>query len=229
MIKRFKKFLKENVMEDSFNAFVEESFSGGQIDKNKAKVFIDEPDYQYNGDSYRVIWAPAQDIINQKTFKNIARYISNKFLNDPNNYKFFYKTAEDAFASKIYVKNTEDKTGIIFMVEAKNAIDISKYTGDNDAVKERVEASNPILYFEPLNINTIYGKIIYDQYTDEGWQLITNDEENNDQEKEELKNKEDDEVKPEEKETEKETENKPTSGISNGQKRSKFPHSQVKK
>ena len=42
----------------------------------------------------------------------------------------------------------------------------------------------------------------------------------------ELKNKEDDEVKPEE--TEKETENKPTSGISNGQKRSKFPHSATK-
>ena len=229
MIKSFKKYLKENVLEDTFNAFVEESFSGGQIDKNKAKVFLDEPDYLYNGDSYRVIWASTQDIINQKTFKNIARFVSNKFLNDPNVYKFFYKTPEDAFASKIYVKNTEDKTGVIFLVEAKNAIDLSKYTGDNESIKERIESSNPILYFEPLNINAIYGKIVYDQYTDDGWELVT-DQENNDQEKEELKNKDDDEVKPEntEKEKDNDNKNKPTSGISNGTKRSKFPHNATK-
>lgn len=224
MIKSFKKYLKENILEDTFNSFVEESFSGGQIDKNKAKVFLNEPDYLYNGDSYRVIWAPTQDIINQKTFKNIARYISNKFLNDPNVYKFFYKTPEDAFASKIYVKNTEEKTGIIFLVEAKNAIDLSKYTGDQDAIKERVEAISPILYFEPLNINTIYGKIVYDQYTDDGWVLYTDEEKDMDSEKEELKNKEDNEVKPED--TEKD--NKPKSGISNGTKHSKFPHKSTK-
>ena len=44
--------------------------------------------------------------------------------------------------------------------DAKNAIDLSKYTGGNEAVRERIDASHPMLYFEPLNINTIFGKIV---------------------------------------------------------------------
>jgi hypothetical protein len=231
-VKSFRKFINEDVMRDTFNAFVEECFGGGQINHDKAQRFITETDYTFNGDIFRVIWAPTQDVVNQKTFKNIARYVSNKFLNDPNLYKFFYKTPEGAFASKVYVKNTEDKTGVIFQVPAKNAIDLSKYDGQNEAVKERVESTNPILFFEPLNINTIYGKIVYDQYTDEGWTLIT--DETNEEEPDENKNKDDDEVKPEVKPEEKKEDagqekgNKVTSGVSNGTKHSKFPHTNKK-
>ncbi len=216
IVKKFKKFLKENILEDSFNNFVEQSITSPIIDKDKATQFLSNPEYLYSGEVYRLLWVPNQEISNQENFKNIARFISSHYLNDPNSYKFFYKTEDEVVASKLYAKNVEDKTGIIFTLNAKDAIDFSKYTGNNDSVKERLTTAAPVLYFEPLNIDTIFGKLSYDQYTQTGWVLDTN-ETNDSEDTKEIKDKKDHEIKL--------NKEKPVSGISKGKKHSLYPHS----
>lgn len=226
MIKSFKKYLKENVLEDTFNAFVEESFGTDKIDTDKASQFELDPDFTYTGEVYRLLWIPDSEIANQNSFKNIARHISNKYLNDPKSLKFFYKSVDDAYNSKVYALNTENKTGIIFHINTKNSLDLSKYTGNMENIKERINNTNPVLDFEPMTIDNIDAKLIYDQYSDEGWVLYTSDtkDDNNDLKDNETEEKTDDELKNDVEQNK----DKPTSGISNGQKHSKYPHSKTK-
>lgn len=225
MIKSFKKYLKENVQQDSFNAFVEESFGNTQIDTDKASQFELDPDFTYQGEVYRLLWIPDSEITNQNTFRNIARHISNKYLNDPKSLKFFYKSIDDAYKAKIYALNTENKTGIIFHIDTKNGLDLTKYTGTMENIKERITNTNPVLDFEPMTIDSIDAKLVYDQYSDEGWVLYTTDNsDKNDLEDDKTRDKSEEELKTDVKQNK----DKPSSGISNGKKHSKFPHSETK-
>jgi hypothetical protein len=173
-IKTFKTFLIED-KNKAFNSFIEDVITTSKVSNMKAKDFL-LPEYNYTGICYRVVFYPKANIeqyFSGETVdtKGITQFISANF--NSNRYAFFTKSLQGMKALITYpdlFKIKEDIVGIIFSIKPKASIDLTKYSGMNSQIKDRLSKTEEILSFEDMTINNIDGMYLYDE---EGWHFIT--------------------------------------------------------
>lgn len=174
-MRTFKQYLRlVEETDKEFNSFVEEVITTNQINAMKAKDFL-TPQYNYTGLIYRVVFHPKAEIekymnADQIDTKSIAKYVSAKFNHD--RYVFFSKTL-NGIKNFITYPNLftidENQIGVVFSVQPPASIDLTKYTGENIQVKDRLDQTEEVLSFEDMNIKNIDALYLYD----DGWHFET--------------------------------------------------------
>lgn len=172
-MKSFKRFLREEV-DKEFNSFVEEVLTTNRVATQKAKDFLTN-NYNYTGLIYRVVFHPRTEIEKYMSeeeinTKGITKYITSKFNHD--RYVFFTKSLNGIKGMIEYpnlFKFTEEQVGVVFSIKPAASIDLTKYSGDNIEVKDRLETNEEVLSFEDMNIRNIDALYLYD----EGWHFLT--------------------------------------------------------
>jgi hypothetical protein len=173
-LKSFKTFLTED-KNKAFNSFVEEVVTTNKVSNMKAKDFL-VPENNYTGILYRIVFYAKDQIeqyFNGETVdtKGITQFITANF--NSNRYAFFSKSLQGIKGMIDYpnlFKVNENIVGVIFSIKPKASIDITKYSGQNAQVKDRVNKTEEVLSFEDMNISNIDGLYIYDE---EGYHFIT--------------------------------------------------------
>lgn len=176
-MKRFRHFIREDVSNQEFTAFVDEVLTTNQIDPKKANDFLTN-EFNYKGLLYKVIFCPLAEIQNFSQngipdVKAIADFIVKKF--NISRYVFFNKSLkglENAIKYPGLFNISEDQVGVIYSNKTAGSIDLTMYKGlggKNLEVLARLEATDPVLSFEDLTINKIDGLYIFQ----DGWKFRT--------------------------------------------------------
>jgi len=170
-LKRFKTFLKEEATQDGFNEFVENTLEKNNIEVKLANDFL-TPEFDFTGIVYKVVFFPKEEVMKYYTnegtdHKGLTDILVKTF--NQNRYVFFcksLKSVENQISYPNLFKITETQVGIVYSNKVANIVDLTKYTGKNPKVKERLNKTQEVIGFEDLTINKIDALYIFEK---NGW------------------------------------------------------------
>jgi hypothetical protein len=179
-MKRYKQFITEAAGKDFFNTFVNSIFTaGGNIDYSQAASLLVDDAWNYSGIAYRVEWLPVAEVMNYMPGglldeQPLTDYLAGKI--QINRWAAYCKTLAGVEARIKFpgvVSNLSPSViGIIYSIDSKAAIDLTKYDKTGDDISNRLVKTQEILsiVFHEIaikNIDAVY------YFGDSGWVFET--------------------------------------------------------
>jgi hypothetical protein len=199
-MKRFKRYLKEQVNQEEFDSFTENIIKENRVDPNKAKYFVTDGQFDYKSPAiYRVEFFPEAVIMNlaeqdgTPNRRMITQYLvkakkknkdgTARSVINPDEYKLYSKSLAGLDAQiktpGLFSIVSADETGkevvgigVVFSVVARAALDLSgKYSKTEGETYDRLKRTQEVIAYDDLTIKNI-DALYY--MADNGWFMETN-------------------------------------------------------